>query len=244
MITVKFDTGDFEAGLKNLAKRLTKAKRAIDGLTVSYGFYSDQHYSGMTVADLARILASGVSFADGQPRDFMQVAANNKDLQNYTMKILRQITKEALKGRTQFTGKLNALGLYAQHGHGVAHAARQRRFALDGHLFLAAVHQSLKAQRLSRQLQFHAPSLPLSILLPSSVCVRTSKKTVCAARQPRRNDRIARGAAHQLHPGKPCVPSSLPPLRHTQSGGATYSGIACGRNPSSDAQAARTCPSS
>ena len=114
MITIKFDAGDFEAGLKNLAKRLTKAKRAIDGLTVSYGFYSDQHYSGMTVADLARILASGVSFADGQPRDFMQVAANNKDLQNYTMKILKQITKEALNGRTQFTGKLNALGLYAQ----------------------------------------------------------------------------------------------------------------------------------
>lgn len=114
MITVKFDTGDFEAGLKNLAKRLTKAKRAIDGLTVSYGFYSDQHYSGMTVADLARILASGVSFADGQPRDFMTCAASNKDLQNYTMKILRQITKEALNGRTQFTGKLNALGLYAQ----------------------------------------------------------------------------------------------------------------------------------
>lgn len=114
MLTIKFDTGDFEAGLKNLAKRLTKAKRAIDGLTVSYGFYSDQHYSGMTVADLARILASGVSFADGQPRDFMQVAASNKDLQNYTMKILRQITKEALNGRTQFTNKLSALGLYAQ----------------------------------------------------------------------------------------------------------------------------------
>ncbi|HBJ1222276.1 TPA: hypothetical protein LAQ47_004039 [Escherichia coli] len=114
MITIKFDAGDFEAGLRNLARRLTKARRAIDGLTVSYGFYSDKHYSGMTVADLARILASGVSFADGQPRDFMQVAASNKDLQNYTMKILRQITKEALNGRTQFTGKLNALGLYAQ----------------------------------------------------------------------------------------------------------------------------------
>ena len=114
MITIKFDAGDFEAGLKNLAKRLTKAKRAIDGLTVSYGFYSDQHYSGMTVAGLARILASGVSFADGQPRDFMTCAANNRDLQSYTMKILRQITKEALNGRTQFTGKLNALGLYAQ----------------------------------------------------------------------------------------------------------------------------------
>lgn len=114
MLTIKFDTGDFEAGLKNLAKRLTKARRAIDGLTVSYGFYSDQHYSGMTVADLARILASGVSFADGQPRDFMQVAANNRDLQNYTMKILKQITKEALNGRTQFTSKLNALGLFAQ----------------------------------------------------------------------------------------------------------------------------------
>lgn len=115
MITIKFDTGDFEAGLKNLAKRLTKAKRAIDGLTVSYGFYSnDQHYSGMTVADLARILASGVSFADGQPRDFMAVAANNRDLQSYTMKILKQITKEALNGRTQFTGKLNALGQFAQ----------------------------------------------------------------------------------------------------------------------------------
>lgn len=114
MLTIKFDTGDFEAGLKNLAKRLTKAKRAIDGLTVSYGFYSDKHYSGMTVADLARILASGVSFADGQPRDFMAVAANNSDLRSYTVKILKQITKEALNGRTQFTGKLNALGLYAQ----------------------------------------------------------------------------------------------------------------------------------
>ena len=114
MITIKIDTGDFEAGLKSLAKRLTKARRAIDGLTVSYGFYSDQHYSGMTVADLARILASGVSFADGQPRDFMQVAANNRDLQAYTMKILKQITKEALSGRTQFTSKLNALGLFAQ----------------------------------------------------------------------------------------------------------------------------------
>ena len=114
MLTIKIDTGDFEAGLKNLAKRLTKARRAIDGLTVSYGFYSDKHYSGMTVADLARILASGVSFADGQPRDFMQVAANNRDLQAYTMKILRQITKEALSGRTQFTNKLSALGLYAQ----------------------------------------------------------------------------------------------------------------------------------
>ena len=114
MLTIKIDTGDFEAGLKNLAKRLTKARRAIDGLTVSYGFYSDQHYSGMTVADLARILASGVSFADGQPRDFMQVAANNRDLQAYTMKILKQITKEALSGRTQFTNKLSALGLYAQ----------------------------------------------------------------------------------------------------------------------------------
>ena len=114
MLTIKIDTGDFEAGLKNLARRLTKARRAIDGLTVSYGFYSDQHYSGMTVADLARILASGVSFADGQPRDFMQVAANNRDLQAYTMKILRQITKEALSGRTQFTNKLSALGLYAQ----------------------------------------------------------------------------------------------------------------------------------
>ena len=114
MLTIKFDTGDFEAGLKNLAKRLTKARRAIDGLTVSYGFYSDKHYSGMTVADLARILASGVSFADGQPRDFMQVAANNRDLQAYTMKILKQITKEALSGRTQFTNKLSALGLYAQ----------------------------------------------------------------------------------------------------------------------------------
>ena len=114
MLTIKFDTGDFEAGLKSLAKRLTKAKRAIDGLTVSYGFYSDQHYSGMTVADLARILASGVSFADGQPRDFMACAANNRDLQAYTMKILKQITKEALNGRTQFTGKLNALGLFAQ----------------------------------------------------------------------------------------------------------------------------------
>ena len=114
MLTIKIDTGDFEAGLKNLAKRLTKARRAIDGLTVSYGFYSDKHYSGMTVADLARILASGVSFADGQPRDFMQVAANNRDLQAYTMKILKQITKEALSGRTQFTNKLSALGLYAQ----------------------------------------------------------------------------------------------------------------------------------
>ena len=114
MLTIKIDTGDFEAGLKNLARRLTKARRAIDGLTVSYGFYSDQHYSGMTVADLARILASGVSFADGQPRDFMQVAANNRDLQAYTMKILKQITKEALSGRTQFTNKLSALGLYAQ----------------------------------------------------------------------------------------------------------------------------------
>lgn len=114
MLTIKFDTGDFEAGLKNLAKRLTKAKRAIDGLTVSYGFYSDKHYSGMTVADLARILASGVSFADGQPRDFMECAANNSDLRSYTMRILKQITKEALNGRTQFTGKLNALGLYAQ----------------------------------------------------------------------------------------------------------------------------------
>lgn len=114
MITIKFDTGDFEAGLRNLAKRLTKARRAIDGLTVSYGFYSDRHYSGLSVADLARILASGVSFADGQPRDFMECAANNRDLQSYTMKILRQITKEALNGRTQFTGKLNTLGLYAQ----------------------------------------------------------------------------------------------------------------------------------
>lgn len=114
MLTIKFDTGDFEAGLKNLAKRLTKARRAIDGLTVSYGFYSDRHYSGLSVADLARILASGVSFADGQPRDFMQVAANNRDLQAYTMKILKQITKEALSGRTQFTNKLSALGLYAQ----------------------------------------------------------------------------------------------------------------------------------
>lgn len=114
MLTIKIDTGDFEAGLKNLARRLTKARRAIDGLTVSYGFYSDAHYSGMTVADLARILASGVSFADGQPRDFMQVAASNRDLQNYTMKILKQITKEALNGRTQFTGKLNALGQFAQ----------------------------------------------------------------------------------------------------------------------------------
>ena len=114
MITVKFDTGDFEAGLRNLARRLTKARRAIDGLTVSYGFYSDRHYSGLSVADLARILASGVSFADGQPRDFMECAANNRDLQAYTMKILKQITKEALNGRTQFTGKLNALGLYAQ----------------------------------------------------------------------------------------------------------------------------------
>lgn len=114
MLTIKFDTGDFEAGLKSLAKRLTKAKRAIDGLTVSYGFYSDQHYSGMTVADLARILASGVSFADGQPRDFMECAANNRDLQAYTMRILKQITKEALNGRTQFTGKLNALGQFAQ----------------------------------------------------------------------------------------------------------------------------------
>ena len=114
MLTIKLDCNDFEAGLKNLARRLTKARRAIDGLTVSYGFYSDQHYSGMTVADLARILASGVSFADQQPRDFMQVAANNRDLQAYTMKILKQITKEALNGRTQFTGKLNALGLYAQ----------------------------------------------------------------------------------------------------------------------------------
>ena len=114
MLTIKIDTGDFEAGLKNLARRLTKARRAIDGLTVSYGFYSDQHYSGMTVADLARILASGVSFADGQPRDFMQVAANNRDLQAYTIKILKQITKEALSGRTQFTNKLSALGLYAQ----------------------------------------------------------------------------------------------------------------------------------
>ena len=114
MITIKFDTKDFEAGLRDLARRLTKARRAIDGLTVSYGFYSDQHYSGMTVADLARILASGVSFADGQPRDFMQVAANNRDLQAYTMKILKQITKEALNGRTQFTGKLNALGQFAQ----------------------------------------------------------------------------------------------------------------------------------
>lgn len=114
MLTIKFDAGDFEAGLKRLAKRLTKARRAIDGLTVSYGFYSDQHYSGMTVADLARILASGVSFADGQPRDFMAVAANNRDLQSYTMKILKQITKEALSGRTQFTGKLNALGKFAE----------------------------------------------------------------------------------------------------------------------------------
>lgn len=114
MISIKIDTSDFEAGLKSLAKRLTKARRAIDGLTVSYGFYSDRHYSGLSVADLARILASGVSFADGQPRDFMECAANNRDLQSYTMKILKQITKEALKGRTQFTGKLNALGLYAQ----------------------------------------------------------------------------------------------------------------------------------
>lgn len=114
MITIKFDAGDFEAGLKNLAKRLTKARRAIDGLTVSYGFYSDRHYSGLSVADLARILASGVSFSDQQPRDFMEVAANNSDLRAYTMKILKQITKEALKGRTQFTGKLTALGLYAQ----------------------------------------------------------------------------------------------------------------------------------
>ena len=114
MLTIKFDTGDFEAGLKNLAKRLTKARRAIDGLTVSYGFYSDRHYSGLSVADLARILASGVSFADGQPRDFMQVAANNSDLRAYTIKILRQITKDALNGRTQFTGKLNALGQFAQ----------------------------------------------------------------------------------------------------------------------------------
>ena len=115
MLTIKFDAGDFEAGLKRLAKRLTKARRAIDGLTVSYGFYSaDRHYSGLSVADLARILASGVSFADGQPRDFMEVAANNSDLRAYTMKILRQITKEALNGRTQFTGKLTALGLYAQ----------------------------------------------------------------------------------------------------------------------------------
>ncbi|HBJ0322923.1 TPA: hypothetical protein LAM98_004224 [Escherichia coli] len=114
MITIKFDSGDFEAGLRNLARRLTKARRAVDGLTVSYGFYSDQHYSGMTVADLARILASGVSFADGQPRDFMEVAANNRDLQSYTMKILKQITKEALNGRTQFTGKLNALGKFAE----------------------------------------------------------------------------------------------------------------------------------
>lgn len=114
MLTIKFDAGDFEAGLKRLAKRLTKARRAIDGLTVSYGFYSDRHYSGLSVADLARILASGVSFADGQQRDFMQCAANNSDLRAYTIKILKQITKEALKGRTQFTGKLNALGLYAQ----------------------------------------------------------------------------------------------------------------------------------
>lgn len=114
MLTIKFDSADFEAGLRDLARRLTKARRAIDGLTVSYGFYSDRHYSGLSVADLARILASGVSFADGQPRDFMQVAANNSDLRAYTMKILKQITKEALKGRTQFTGKLNALGLYAQ----------------------------------------------------------------------------------------------------------------------------------
>lgn len=114
MLTIKFDTGDFEAGLKSLAKRLTKARRAIDGLTVSYGFYSDRHYSGLSVADLARILASGVSFADGQPRDFMECAANNSDLRSYTMRILKQITKEALKGRTQFTGKLTALGLYAQ----------------------------------------------------------------------------------------------------------------------------------
>ncbi len=114
MLTIKLDCNDFEAGLKNLARRLTKARRAIDGLTVSYGFYSDQHYSGMTVADLARILASGVSFADQQPRDFMQVAANNSDLRSYSMKILRQITKEALNGRTQFTGKLNALGKFAE----------------------------------------------------------------------------------------------------------------------------------
>lgn len=114
MLTIKFDAGDFEAGLKRLAKRMTKAKRAIDGLTVSYGFYSDQHYSGMTVADLARILASGVSFADKQQRDFMTVAANNRDLQSYTMRILKQITKEALSGRTQFTNKLNALGMFAQ----------------------------------------------------------------------------------------------------------------------------------
>lgn len=114
MLTIKIDTVDFEAGLKRLAKRLTKARRAIDGLTVSYGFYSDRHYSGLSVADLARILASGVSFADGQPRDFMACAANNRDLQNYTMKILRQITKEALNGRTQFTSKLNALGQFAQ----------------------------------------------------------------------------------------------------------------------------------
>ena len=114
MFTIEIDTNNFEAGLKNLARRLTKARRAIDGLTVSYGFYSDSHYSGLSVADLARILASGVSFADGQPRDFMQVAANNRDLQAYTMRILKQITKEALSGRTQFTSKLNALGLYAQ----------------------------------------------------------------------------------------------------------------------------------
>lgn len=114
MLTIKFDAGDFEAGLKRLAKRLTKARRAIDGLTVSYGFYSDRHYSGLSVADLARILASGVSFSDQQPRDFMQCAANNSDLRSYSMKILKQITKEALKGRTQFTSKLNALGLFAQ----------------------------------------------------------------------------------------------------------------------------------
>lgn len=114
MLTIKFDAGDFEAGLKRLAKRLTKARRAIDGLTVSYGFYSDRHYSGLSVADLARILASGVSFSDKQPRDFMEVAANNTDLRSYTMRILKQITKEALKGRTQFTSKLNALGLFAQ----------------------------------------------------------------------------------------------------------------------------------
>lgn len=114
MITIKLDTKDFEAGLKSLAKRLTKARRAIDGLTVSYGFYSDRHYSGLSVADLARILASGVSFADGQPRDFMEVAANNSDLRSYSIKILKQITKEALSGRTQFTSKLNALGLFAR----------------------------------------------------------------------------------------------------------------------------------
>ena len=52
------------------------------------------------------------------------------------------------------------LCLHAQDGHRIAHASGQRRLPFNGHLLLIRGHKPFKAQRLARQLQFHAPSLP------------------------------------------------------------------------------------